>query len=565
MIKHKLSLASLALLMAWGSLHAAEPVASILVLQGSAIALRGTQEVALARGTKVESGDLIRVGDASSVQMRFTDESVIALRANTQFKIEDYKFTEKGEGDRSIFGLLKGGMRTITGLIGKRNPDAYQMRGATATIGIRGTHFTAVSCASDCLNSDGSFAENGLYGSVTDGTIIVRNSAGDTPFTRDQYFHVPSATTPPIPLLTPPGFLRDKLDGMAKRNAGGQGKTAQSTESQAKDNSGSSPSETTSPALSTPPPVQIAGPNNNTYSPASDSPAVVSSVASSNLGGTVLNSTWQTAYVEAWVGHNYQNAWVEGASDHTETFSNVTLPAGVTSYDPVSWYMNAFGPFNTTETYDGFSYASVFTKTASTDTGNASFTDGSKVFWGRYQETDTFVVEGYNYNETNDTHWIVGPPATNLPTSGVFTYNHVGGTRPTDQAGNVGTLVSGGAWTVNFGTSQMYSASPVTWTMPTGTSYSVSVSAGMPLSLAMTSTTYTDTMGGGTSTQISKGISTQYGSYGSCSGNSCALTQVMLSPQFIGNGAPGLGVGIATNASTANGIENTAQARFYKR
>jgi hypothetical protein len=58
MVKNTLSSASLALLLAWGSSYAAEPAGRVLLLQGSALAVRGTQEVPLARGVTVETGDL---------------------------------------------------------------------------------------------------------------------------------------------------------------------------------------------------------------------------------------------------------------------------------------------------------------------------------------------------------------------------------------------------------------------------------------------------------------------------------------------------------------------------
>ncbi len=61
--------------------------------------------------------------------------------------------------------LLKGGLRTIMGAIGKRKPDACQMRTTVATIGIRGTHFCVLFCQADCQNqrnNDGQVPHDGL-------------------------------------------------------------------------------------------------------------------------------------------------------------------------------------------------------------------------------------------------------------------------------------------------------------------------------------------------------------------------------------------------------------------
>ncbi len=56
----------------------------------------------------------------------------------------------KPQEDGALLRLLKGGLRTVTGLMGKRRPDAFQLGTATATIGIRGTDFVVRVCTDDC-------------------------------------------------------------------------------------------------------------------------------------------------------------------------------------------------------------------------------------------------------------------------------------------------------------------------------------------------------------------------------------------------------------------------------
>lgn len=563
MLNNKLSIASLIMLSAWGSLHAAEPAGRVLILQGSAVAVRGTQEIPLSRGVTVESGDVLKVADGSSLQVRFTDESVVALRANSQYKIDDYKFSEKGDADKSVFSLLKGGMRTITGLIGKRNPENYQMRSTTATIGIRGTHFTAVNCASDCTNADGSKAEDGLYGGVTDGRIVVRNSAGETEFSRDQYFQVASNNALPVPLLAPPSFLRDKLDGMAKAGKGSKGKTA---EAQVADSS--STSETTSPAPNSFAPALSTSTLPTTYQPL-ESP--VAQTSTTSINSTLTSGSWTYAYVEAAIssltGYSGSSTWADGASNITDTFTNFPVPIGFT-YSPLDWYKSAFGPFTFTEVENGVMYTSTYSKSASTNTGAWTGTEGT-AHWGRFEATETYSYGGSTYDMKEMVHWLHGPAVTAAPTSGIFTFTHVGGTQPTDNFGNVGTRTSGGSWTVNFGSKTIYSGSPVTWTMPNGASYQAYISSGAPASLtAFGPSTYSGTADGGTFTTTESGISSIYRSGttgGSCSGNGCTMTNVVFSPQFFGATATGLGVGIATTATTSSGTQNTAQVQVYKR
>ncbi|MBP8183923.1 MAG: FecR domain-containing protein, partial [Rhodoferax sp.] len=156
----------------------AEPAGKVLAVAGSATIERAGQAVTIQAGQPVESGDVLAVGAGSALQVRFTDESVVALRANSRFKIENYQFKKDADTDRSLFGLLKGGMRTVTGLIGKFNQRNYAVQTSTSTIGIRGTHFTLVACNDDCIRPDGTPEPNGTYGGVADGRIHVANQSG---------------------------------------------------------------------------------------------------------------------------------------------------------------------------------------------------------------------------------------------------------------------------------------------------------------------------------------------------------------------------------------------------
>lgn len=99
-------------------------------------------------GTKLLVGDVINTHKNSSAMLEFIDTTQVALRANSQFVVENYTYqAEQPIADKAEFKLVKGGLRTVTGLIGKRgNPDSFALKSETATIGIRGTDFTARIC-----------------------------------------------------------------------------------------------------------------------------------------------------------------------------------------------------------------------------------------------------------------------------------------------------------------------------------------------------------------------------------------------------------------------------------
>ena len=97
------------------------------------------RERPLHRGAELDNGDTVRTADGRA-QLRFADGAYVSLQPNSEFAIRDYRFDGKTDGaERGFFGLVKGAMRTVTGLVGRVNRDRYQVTTPTATIGIRGT------------------------------------------------------------------------------------------------------------------------------------------------------------------------------------------------------------------------------------------------------------------------------------------------------------------------------------------------------------------------------------------------------------------------------------------
>lgn len=102
-------------------------------------------------GTKLNVGDVINTQAKSTAVLEFIDTTQVALRPGSRFVVENYEYQpEQPIADKAEFKLVKGGLRTLTGLIGKRgSADAFTMKSETATIGIRGTDFSARICQGD--------------------------------------------------------------------------------------------------------------------------------------------------------------------------------------------------------------------------------------------------------------------------------------------------------------------------------------------------------------------------------------------------------------------------------
>lgn len=96
---------------------------------------------ALARGATVEGGDVVLTGATGRAQIRFTDGGVVSLFPDSQFTVERYVDSGDPAQDSFAVNLVRGGLRAVTGLIGKRNPANYKVITPTAVVGIRGSAF----------------------------------------------------------------------------------------------------------------------------------------------------------------------------------------------------------------------------------------------------------------------------------------------------------------------------------------------------------------------------------------------------------------------------------------
>jgi FecR-like protein len=187
------------------------------------------------RGAEFREGDTIVTGPNALAQMRTADGGLVSVRADTEMKLD--KFAYAGEKDSNasfLVSLVKGGFRTITGLIGRANRDGYKVTTPSATIGIRGTHFELVHVLPQAASQQ---APAGTYNRVFDGITTMQNKTGVLVLVnRDQTAFVslpgnvaPVLVIPPAPVFgkpTPvPRLVPQSSSGGSPTAGGGDGKT----------------------------------------------------------------------------------------------------------------------------------------------------------------------------------------------------------------------------------------------------------------------------------------------------------------------------------------------------
>jgi len=168
----------------------------------------------LSQKSEVNPGEVLTTQRDSYAQINFSDGSSMTMRPNTQMKLESYQFIQdKPQDDSAFFRLIKGGLRTVTGLVGKRgNQDAYRIGTTTATIGIRGSAGETLDCTQGCdgVVPGGDKAEKAVYHNTLTGSYIMTSQDGTVVIGEGQFAVHRKGQAPEL-LRDDPGFKLNEL------------------------------------------------------------------------------------------------------------------------------------------------------------------------------------------------------------------------------------------------------------------------------------------------------------------------------------------------------------------
>jgi len=174
-------------------------IATVTELDGRAFAFEaGRSSRRLAKGDGVGQKARIVTAKNAALTLVFTDETELVLGSETTIRLDDYEFDPNAVADHEpIFStaILSGVVRAVTGLIAKRRPTSVRFGVNVATIGVRGTHFTA--------EVQGSSALIILLAQAAGGganAIDVSNQYGTVEIDQTGYgTEIPDANSPPSP------------------------------------------------------------------------------------------------------------------------------------------------------------------------------------------------------------------------------------------------------------------------------------------------------------------------------------------------------------------------------
>jgi hypothetical protein len=486
------------------------------------------------KGQDINEGETVVTAATSTAQLRMIDGGILALRPDTQLKVDTYVFKGSEDGsENALLSLVKGGLRTITGLIGHQNKDKLKLRTPTATIGIRGTDHEPIVLVEPTAGSAAPGNPPGTYDKVNLGATSLTTNVGTAVINPNQVGFASSLNQAPVLLPKLPDFYRATPSPVAHAGQR-QGSTTTSTASavqstaepsEASTASSSSESKTdTTTSVAAAPASELTGVNssgetinlaNQTLTTSSGQTVSLNNASSANSGGSSSGSSssgsGSTAAPAAgtllMIGFPYPVSNVGAIPEYFSLGGPGLMLANDTAGNLTGATLS--GDANASDSGGDFNLSGTGAHYALAQSGSMFINFGSNaatgIAWGRWQggtvtETSQYFgqdasgnygigadnssgqfVIGGTQTQTIDLgqgslHWMTAPnpyPGYLAQVlTGTANYTLIGGTNPTDQNGDVGTLNSA-TLGVNFSTQTAkanlnFTVAGNTWGMQTG-------------------------------------------------------------------------------------------------
>jgi hypothetical protein len=171
-------------------------VARVVDIKGKVSAINQAEQDAkerfLSLGKPLYNSDSVRSEKNSYALLVFPDGEKVTLQADSKIDIKQYNYKIGNKKDQILFRLTAGGLRALTGSIGKNDHEAFALDTPVATIGIRGT------------GTDTSTNGSSLKHSTWQGLSCVRNKAGERCVPEGSSCSVSGLYDMPLVFPTPP-------------------------------------------------------------------------------------------------------------------------------------------------------------------------------------------------------------------------------------------------------------------------------------------------------------------------------------------------------------------------
>ena len=186
-----------------------------MLIQGEMVAVEvGGKIRKLGLGSPVFEGDTLKSSVQSHGVITFRDGGRITLQESSVFQVEKFKYEKATSQESASLKLLKGGVRVVTGLIGRVSHDNYKFGMSGATIGIRGTGFDAW-CNGPCAEGAADFGATqgkplegaGVF--VWSGEVVLNSTTGSINVAMNQAAIIGRDSGKPVAVQVVPSAIKD--------------------------------------------------------------------------------------------------------------------------------------------------------------------------------------------------------------------------------------------------------------------------------------------------------------------------------------------------------------------
>ena len=183
------------------------PIGKILFVHGDAVVISedGISRKAK-KGNDVFLRDLVVTEKAASVQIQMQDKSYFAVRPDSSVRLARFSFNGQSKNNQVETKVFKGGLRSITGLIGQKNKKQFAISTPVATIGIRGTDLVVFHVADKIEEMENS--PQGSYLLIQEGSGALENESGTQVLKPNEVAYASSAVDAPKPLEDLPDIFK---------------------------------------------------------------------------------------------------------------------------------------------------------------------------------------------------------------------------------------------------------------------------------------------------------------------------------------------------------------------
>jgi hypothetical protein len=190
-----------------------EPIVGALIAAEPAVEAVGSlgQHRTLGLQDTVFRGDTINTNKDGEARVRLLDGTLVVLRADSAVLIKDFSFA-KSDVNAGVLNLklLRGAMRTLSGLIPKDPKSVFALETPSSTIKVRGTDYAVRWCDGACM-LNGAPADNGLYAGVLEGGIDLAGASATAVAGDIVKVKTPGAEPIPAPEAASLVFMPDEL------------------------------------------------------------------------------------------------------------------------------------------------------------------------------------------------------------------------------------------------------------------------------------------------------------------------------------------------------------------